>query len=168
MRKFLSGFFATGLALATAVTGVMPVAAAPRTAAPVSTPIAAIGDAAVTPVQFNRRDARRYRELRRAERRSDRRLNRFERRRDGYYYRGYRGYRDRRAGYRYHNGYWFPAAAFLAGALATGAIVDANRNRASAGSAHVQWCANRYRSYRASDNTFQPYNGPRQQCRSPY
>ena len=31
-------------------------------------------------------------------------------------------------------------------------------------SAHVQWCYNRYRSYRAWDNTFQPYNGPRQQC----
>ena len=35
-------------------------------------------------------------------------------------------------------------------------------------SAHVQWCYNRYRSYRAYDNTFQPYNGPRQQCYSPY
>ncbi|MFC5991062.1 BA14K family protein [Limoniibacter endophyticus] len=36
------------------------------------------------------------------------------------------------------------------------------------GSAHVNWCANRYRSYRAYDNTFQPYNGPRRQCISPY
>lgn len=35
-------------------------------------------------------------------------------------------------------------------------------------SAHVQWCYNRYRSYRAYDNSFQPYNGPRQQCYSPY
>ncbi|MBZ9807628.1 MULTISPECIES: BA14K family protein [unclassified Mesorhizobium] len=35
-------------------------------------------------------------------------------------------------------------------------------------SAHVRWCYNRYRSYRAWDNTFQPYNGPRQQCYSPY
>lgn len=34
--------------------------------------------------------------------------------------------------------------------------------------AHVQWCYSRYRSYRAYDNTFQPYNGPRRQCRSPY
>lgn len=34
--------------------------------------------------------------------------------------------------------------------------------------AHVRWCDNRYRSYRASDNSFQPYNGPRRQCRSPY
>jgi hypothetical protein len=35
-------------------------------------------------------------------------------------------------------------------------------------SAHVNWCYNRYRSYRAWDNTFQPYYGPRRQCRSPY
>lgn len=34
--------------------------------------------------------------------------------------------------------------------------------------AHVRWCQNRYRSYRAWDNTFQPYNGPRRQCLSPY
>lgn len=33
---------------------------------------------------------------------------------------------------------------------------------------HVRWCQNRYRSYRAWDNSFQPYNGPRQMCRSPY
>ncbi|MEL6752297.1 MAG: BA14K family protein, partial [Pseudomonadota bacterium] len=26
-------------------------------------------------------------------------------------------------------------------------------------------CAQRYRSYRASDNTFQLYKGPRRQCR---
>lgn len=34
--------------------------------------------------------------------------------------------------------------------------------------AHVRWCYNRYRSYRASDNTFQPYHGPRKPCISPY
>lgn len=34
--------------------------------------------------------------------------------------------------------------------------------------AHINWCYNRYRSYRASDNTFQPYNGPRRQCYSPF
>lgn len=33
---------------------------------------------------------------------------------------------------------------------------------------HVRWCYNRYRSYRDWDNTFQPYHGPRKQCRSPY
>lgn len=35
-------------------------------------------------------------------------------------------------------------------------------------SAHVRWCYNRYRSYRAWDNTFQPYHGPRRLCWSPY
>lgn len=33
---------------------------------------------------------------------------------------------------------------------------------------HLRWCQNRYRSYRAWDNSFQPYHGPRRQCRSPY
>lgn len=36
------------------------------------------------------------------------------------------------------------------------------------GNAHVRWCYNRYRSYRAYDNTFQPNFGPRRQCYSPY
>jgi hypothetical protein len=40
--------------------------------------------------------------------------------------------------------------------------------RPATGSAHVQWCHSRYRSYRTYDNTFQPYHGPRRQCRSPY
>lgn len=33
---------------------------------------------------------------------------------------------------------------------------------------HVGWCTSRYRSYRAWDNSFQPYNGPRRNCISPY
>ena len=40
--------------------------------------------------------------------------------------------------------------------------------RISLSRAHVNWCENRYRSYRAWDNTFQPYHGPRRQCWSPY
>jgi len=59
---------------------------------------------------------------------------------------------------------WSRRAGFAAGAVISGAIVN-GENR---GNAHVQWCYDRYRSYRASDNTFQPNNGPRQQCRSPY
>jgi hypothetical protein len=34
--------------------------------------------------------------------------------------------------------------------------------------AHVAWCYDRYRSYRAYDNTYQPLRGPRRECRSPY
>lgn len=29
------------------------------------------------------------------------------------------------------------------------------------------WCASRYQSYRADDNTYQPYDGPRQRCAPP-
>lgn len=36
------------------------------------------------------------------------------------------------------------------------------------GGSHESWCYARYRSYRAFDNTFQPYHGPRRQCVGPY
>ncbi|NKC51416.1 BA14K family protein [Ochrobactrum cytisi] len=94
--------------------------------------------------------------------------------RDGYW-NGHRGYRHYRHGYRRSNdGWWYPLAAFGAGAIIGGAIAAPTPPpvyRAPAygySNSHVQWCYNRYRSYRASDNTFQPYNGPRQQCYSPY
>lgn len=81
------------------------------------------------------------------------------------YYNGYRGYRYQRPGYRYHRGWWFPLAAFGAGAIIGGAIAQPPVRY---GNRHVEWCYNRYRSYRAYDNTYQPYNGPRRQCYSPY
>ncbi len=34
--------------------------------------------------------------------------------------------------------------------------------------AHTNWCHNQYRSYRQSDNTFQPYHGGRRLCISPF
>jgi len=40
--------------------------------------------------------------------------------------------------------------------------------RISLSRAHINWCHNRYRSYRAWDNSFQPYHGGRRQCWSPY
>ena len=33
--------------------------------------------------------------------------------------------------------------------------------------AHVQWCADRYRSYRVEDNSYTPYGGGRRECVSP-
>lgn len=33
---------------------------------------------------------------------------------------------------------------------------------------HMQWCANRYNSYRTSDNSYQPLAGPRTGCNSPF
>lgn len=101
----------------------------------------------------------------RSDRRNDRR-DRFERRGNDTYYNGHRGSRDRRAGYRQHNGFWFPGAAFIAGAIASGAANQpALRPQ---GNAHVSWCQDRWRSYRVSDNSYQPFNGPRQRCVSPY
>ena len=95
----------------------------------------------------------------------------YYRRGDAYYFNGYRGYRYRRSGYREYNGYWYPLAAFGAGAIIGGAIANPPVRYAPTvryGGGHVSWCANRYRSYRAYDNTYQPYDGPRRQCYSPY
>lgn len=90
--------------------------------------------------------------------RYDRRERRAERR-----WHGHRGYRDRRAGYRRHSdGWWYPLAAFGLGAAIGGAV-----SRDSGGS-HVNWCSNRYRSYRAYDNSYQPNYGARRACVSPY
>jgi hypothetical protein len=94
--------------------------------------------------------------------------------RGGGYYGGHRGYRDYRPGYRRHNGYWFPLAAFGAGALIGGAIaaqpryVEPAPARSGINPRHYEYCAGRYRSYDSYSNTFQPYSGPRQTCVSPY
>lgn len=100
--------------------------------------------------------------------RPDRR-DRFERRRDGnHYYNGRRGYRERRAGYRQYNGFWFPPAAFIAGAIIGGSVATPPRAAVRRSDRHVRWCSDQYRSYRASDNSYQPSNGPRRQCNSPF
>ena len=63
-----------------------------------------------------------------------------------------------------------PLGAFAAGAIIGGALNApvAPRRYYRAGGSHASWCYARYRSYRAYDNTYQPYNGPRRQCSSPY
>ncbi|MER2536914.1 MAG: BA14K family protein [Rhizobiaceae bacterium] len=184
MRKILSTLFASALTASFAVSSVVPLNAAPlvvpeaRIAAPAAQPdVVQIQDRGdmrwmrkMGPRHGNSgprpviRDSRRG-DMKRVVRRDfDRRH--FQHRGDYAWYKGHRGYRNYRPGYREYNGFWFPAAAFVAGAIISGAI--ANQPRAAYGNSHVQWCYDRYRSYRASDNTFQPYNGPRQQCYSPY
>jgi len=85
---------------------------------------------------------------------------------------GYRGYRYARPGYRNSNGFWFPPAAFLGGALLGGALAAQAAPIYGDGGGldaqHYSWCEQRYISYRASDNSFQPYQGPREACNSPY
>jgi hypothetical protein len=48
----------------------------------------------------------------------------FERHGSYAYYNGKKGYKTKHSGYRYYNGYWFPPAAFVAGGLIFGAIVN--------------------------------------------
>ncbi len=145
MRTFLSGICASALAVSFALTGAMPV-----NAAPVYTPQSLTFQAQSDVVQVRHRKGWRTS--------------------GNYaYYNGHRGYRHRRSGYRQYNGFWFPLAAFAAGAVIGGTVYNSQpRYYRSSGNAHVRWCYDRYRSYRAWDNTFQPYHGPRQQCYSPY
>ncbi len=147
----------------TALTGVAPANAFPTVAAPtVQT------SQAVEKVQWreDRRDWRRY-----SPRYSDRRWRDDRRWRGDRRYYGDRRWRDHRR----HNS----NAGAIIGGLAAGAIIGGalaapryapppQRRYVGGGNSHVNWCYSRYRSYRAYDNTFQPYNGPRQQCYSPY
>ena len=87
------------------------------------------------------------------------------------YYNGHRGYRDRRPGYRLYNGFWFPGFVFDLRPAPIYRERPYYRERVYSGRmsrAHVQWCFDRYRSYRPYDNSWQPNNGPRRVCRSPF
>lgn len=92
------------------------------------------------------------------------------------YYKGYHGSNHRRPGYRRHSdGWWYPLAAFTAGAIIGGSTMTPRPSAPSRPSTHhrlpkmhYKWCYSQYRSYRASDNSFQPNYGPRRACVSPY
>jgi hypothetical protein len=90
------------------------------------------------------------------------------------YLNGHRGWRERRHGYRYHDGYWYPPAAFALGVIiGNGGIViekKTRRYRRSNGLSgqHYAWCEGRYKTYRSWDNTYIPRKGYRAECHSPY
>ncbi|MET0171275.1 MAG: BA14K family protein [Agrobacterium vaccinii] len=166
MQNYMKTLWAAGFAALTAAGSVVPAQAMPITINP---PVVDKANDGVVNVQYWR----------------DRGYGRDY---GGGYYRGHRGYRDYRPGYRHHNGYWFPLAAFGAGAIIGGALAQPREvyrpvpeyrprpvyreyrptRRAGVSQSHVNWCFGRYRSYDAYSNTFQPYNGPRQTCYSPY
>ncbi|MBU4529139.1 MAG: BA14K family protein [Hoeflea sp.] len=146
-------------------------AIAPASAAPmiVQKPAIEITSASgLVEVQYRERryDRNSRRDFR--DRRDDRRG--FYRHNNRGYYNGHRGYREQRRGYRQYNGYWFPPAAFALGAIIGGALNNNNVivRPGSTNPQHVRWCNAKYRSYDVRSNTFQPYNGPRRECRSPY
>ncbi|MFB9950378.1 BA14K family protein [Rhizobium puerariae] len=133
-------FTAVAVAIASTLAGLAPAQAFPLPSAP--------GISAASPVtEVQYRDRRDWRRDRHG------------------WYNGHRGYRDRRPGYRYHNGFWFPLAAFATGAIIGGAIAS---DRGGYSNRHVAWCESRYRTYRAWDNTYVPRAGVRAQCVSPY
>jgi hypothetical protein len=131
------------VSMMTAFTGVGPVQAFPSVPVISSavSPSVGAGEPVVQQAQY--RDGRRYY---RNDRRYDRR---YDRRHDRRY--------DRRHSRSRSN------AGAIIGGLAAGAIIGgaiASQNRGGNRS-----CAARYRSYRASDNTYQPNSGPRRVCR---
>lgn len=77
----------------------------------------------------------------------------------------------RRDDRRWHRRHYRPRSGFSFGIIVAPRPVYRHYRHAPRihlGRSHVNWCYNRYRSYRASDNTFQPYHGPRRTCWSPY
>jgi hypothetical protein len=133
------------LAVAAAIGGGLALsAAAPASAAPLTIGGSAVVDRAIAAsdvinVRHDRRHARNY----------DRR------------YHGPR-YRDRRAGYNhYRGGYWYRTP-FWSFTIPFGGAI------ASAGSSHVAWCDNRYRSYDVRRDAFKGYDGEWHRCNSPY
>jgi len=83
-----------------------------------------------------------------------------------YYGRGYYGRRYYRGG-RFNRRRNVGAA--IVGGIIVGSAINNSRYRGGRFSdAHHEWCFRRYRSYRVSDATFQPYRGERRLCRSPY
>lgn len=96
----------------------------------------------------------------------------------GVYFNGHRGYKYYKRGYKRHKGYYFPRRAFtvVIGPGGHRYVQRRHYNRhykkryrhVRLSRAHYRWCDARYRSYRYSDNTFQPYHGRRKQCVSPY
>jgi hypothetical protein len=142
----------------TAFTGVLPAQAFPVAAAPKIE--AAQPAPEVEQVQYWRHGDRRW-----GGHRSSWNHNRYYR--GDRYDRGDRYYRGRY--YRHHGS----NTGAIIGGLAAGAIIGgalaqpryASPPRYAGSTSHEQYCYSRYRSYRASDNTYQPNNGPRRQCR---
>ena len=69
--------------------------------------------------------------------------------------------------------FWTGAAVGVVTGVIVNESVHRHRSRGhvrhvSAYDAHVNWCYNRYRSYREWDNSWKPYHGPRRTCYSPY
>ncbi|MFN7025745.1 MAG: BA14K family protein [Pseudorhizobium sp.] len=110
--------------------------------------------------RYIRRDRDRYDRYDRYERR-----DRYYDRRDRYSDRRYYDRRDRRDR---RNNAGAIIGGLAAGAIIGGAIASQPGRAYAAPNQHIQWCMDRYRSYRPSDDTYVPRAGVRAYCNSPY
>lgn len=134
----------------------------PAQALPAATVTVQPGVADVQPVQYRDYD-RRY-DRRDYDRRDHDRRDRYSERRH---------YEDRHDRRRHDDRRHRNDAGAILGGLAVGAIIGgaiaSQPGRAEAmPNQHIQWCMDRYRSYRPSDDTYVPRAGVRAYCNSPY
>lgn len=152
MSKFVFSSVAAGL-----IGGAMLLSGAPpATAATLPSPaISSPGDTAV--IEKVQRKGKRY------VRRGDR-VRRYDRRRHG------PRYSYRRPGFQYHyGGYYYSSPWWIGPSIGFGITVPGvTLGLGGGGSAHVDWCLNRYRSYDPASDTFLGYDGYRHRCNSPY
>ena len=137
MRKLLSTFCATALAASVAATGVLPASAGPvfMPKAPASEHTGVIqirdrsstaGDGPIWKKRFSNNNNFSNNNFRGRNWNGNNGRNwdngNWNNGRKYGWYNGHRGYRYKRQGDRYHDGFWFPAGAFIAGAIIGGAI----------------------------------------------
>ncbi len=60
------------------------------------------------------------------------------------------------------------AAASTPGGIASDEVQTPSAEAEMLAAAHLDWCFDRYRSYRPEDNSYRPYGGGRAFCESPY
>lgn len=153
--RFASIFRTTAVSAA-----MLGLVAAPAMAAPWNaTSVTTAGQAQFTQVQY------RHHNRRNEPRRFERRGMNVENHAGNYYMHGHRVYRHYRHGYRRYGDWWVPPALF---GLFVGSAIGAANSGYYGNSAHVRWCEDHYRSYDRRSDTYQPYNGPRRRCVSPY
>lgn len=86
------------------------------------------------------------------------------------YLNGHKGYRYARPHYiKYVDGWYYPEEAYNSKpnvASATSEVQTTVTTHEKLPRAHIAYCVSHFRSYRMSDNSFQPFSGQRQQCYS--
>lgn len=159
MRKFaFSGLAASLLGAAMLMPGPAPASA-----------VTLAGPSLVAPgqtAQVELVQERRYRQARRGDRQARRgedHVRRYDRRRHG------PRYTYRRPGFgNYYGGYYYSSPWWVGPSIGFAVTVPSVTLGLGGGSAHVEWCLNRYRSYDPASDTFLGYDGYRHRCNSPY